>query len=205
MRSRAWLHLLLVVSLSAPIVAAARSGGAEPASPNATLPAFRDRDHALAAEIEDALARLDESGNDRFQNARGDIRGEDRLPMRLEAARAQADLHKAREDLESLREEARRAGAPAALISELEDVEPAAQPEKRSPSDEAAVTDLETKAQDYRARAERNRGKIDSGPEDESNRAASCRERYERRAKGEDEIAEQYERLADEFREDSAL
>lgn len=205
MRSRVSLHLLLAISLSAPIVAAAQSGGAVPVSPDATLQAFRDRGHALAAEIEDALARLDESGNGRFQNARGNIRGEDRLPTRLRAAKAQADLHEARENLERLREEARRAGAPAALIRELEDVELAAQPAKRSASEKAAVTDLETKAQDYRARAERNRGKIDSCPEDESKRAASCRGRYERRAKGEDEIAEQYERLADKFREDSEL
>ncbi len=204
MRPLAWLHLLLAISLYAPIVAAAQSGGSAQASPD-TVQSFRNRGQALAGEIEDALSRLDESGNGRFQNARGNIRGEDRLPTRLEAAKAQADLHKAREDLDSLREEARRAGVPAALISELEDIEPKARPKERSPTEEAAVTDLRKKAQDYRARGERNRGKIDSCTEDEGDRAASCRERYARRAKGEDEIAEQYERLAEELQRDSEL
>ena len=182
MRPHEILHSLIVFAALASPAGSAEPKKAAPAEVSAEERGFRDRGRALAAEIEDALARIDRSKNGRFQDGSGNIRGADRLPTRLEAATAQADLHEAREQLESLREEARRAGANAALMRELDEIEPP-----------------------YRSRAEQHRAKLESCPDSDDDSPSGCRERLERLSEQERDVAKQYERLAEDLGRDSEL
>ena len=205
MRPHEILHSLIVFAALASPAGSAEPKKAAPAEVSAEERGFRDRGRALAAEIEDALARIDRSKNGRFQDGSGNIRGADRLPTRLEAATAQADLHEAREQLESLREEARRAGANAALMRELDEIEPPSRSDEGVADLEEEARDLTARAEEYRSRAEQHRAKLESCPDSDDDSPSGCRERLERLSEQERDVAKQYERLAEDLGRDSEL
>lgn len=186
-----------------------------PASPDANEPPaglseerqmayWQERARALAEQVRDATARL-AAGREQYTRIRHHrrIRGEDKVTVLTEIARAEADLGDAQAALERLPEEARRAGAPPGWLREFEgttsseDFAEELAAEARTPEAHLALArSLRARAARYRSMAERHREMGLAYDEARMRTASEQRKHCDRLAELETGVAEEYERLA---------
>ena len=166
---------------------------------------WQERARALAERVRDASARL-AAGREQYTRIRHHrrIRGEDKVTVLTEIARAEADLSDAQAALERLPEDARRSGAPPGWLREFEG---AASPEdfaeelaaeaKTPEAHLALARSLRARAARYRSMAERHREMALSYDAARMRTAAEQRKHCNRLAELETGVAEEYERLAE--------
>jgi len=204
---RRWLVRMLILTLlvaSAPTVSADPSEAPPAFSEEEQMAYWQGRGRALAERVRDASARL-AAGREEYQRIRHHrrIRGEDKVAVLTEIARAEADLIEAQAALERLPEEARRAGAPPGWLPEfegaapLEDFAEELAAEARTPEAHLALArSLRARAARYRSMAERHR---EMGLAYDGSRMRTIgeqRKHCDRLAELEIGVAEEYERLA---------
>ena len=192
------------------LVASAPPVSADPSEPPAGLSEqeqmayWQGRGRALAGRVRDASARL-AAGREQYQRIRHHrrIRGEDKVGVLTEIARAEADLIDAQAALERLPEEARRAGAPPGWLREFEgaasseDFAKELAAEARTPGEHLALArSLRARAARYRWMAERHREMGLAYGGTRMRTAAEQRKHCDRLAELETGVAEEYERLA---------
>ena len=201
-----WSCIVVVGLVAAPFPRAFAEprGGSPTESEVVQVHDWQERARVLVAQIQDASSRLAE-GRAEYQRVRHHrrIRGQDKLALLTEAARAEADLDEARASLARLLEEARQGGAPPGLLREFEDLDSAEDLVVELATQAKTAEQHLTVARNFRARAARYRAMADRHREmgqrfagSDSGWIEEQRAHCERLADLEEGVAEQYERLA---------
>lgn len=204
-----WPALLIASALLSLAPAALRAADAPEPPPGASEEAqkvyWQDRARRLQEQIDDAVARLDHG---RAEYARGrhhrKIRGEHKVDVLTEIARAEADLIEARRSLEQLPEQARRAGAEPGWLRDInvtplpEDLEPLLIEAAGDPEQHRTVARLlRARAARLRDRAEGHREMGMAYEGTKFRNAEEQRRHCDRLAELEARTADEYERLAE--------
>ena len=199
------LACLAIVATSAPTAVAQGSPG-EAQQEEEQKANWQGRYRRLIEQIREARERLEAAGAElsRARHHRTLRGGEQRLPVLEDRARAEADLIELSRALEALPEEARRAGAPAGWLREVEEDSPLVGMDRVLAESADTIERHADLAERFRARAVRLRAEAESHESmslaygsTRMRSAGDQKKHCARLARLSRELADEYDRLAE--------